>query len=305
MTRSSGRPLARVCVFLFIAVFRLLPSARAAARACDDYRPGAWIGAAPRPGMLRKTLYLFLALIACALIVAVFDGVRHARALARLEERGVYFQGWCYRISGGSAADPENATSKLRAWLQWMIAAPRIVVLANTTVEESMVRDLAVLRIESLHLRFCQGLSPAVMKQLSGISSIQWFDVAESNLTDEGLNLVWSGLPDLEGVIVTSDRIGPDGLRDIHRARKLRTLELDLGRPEIGDWVLARVREAAGVEELGLGGMRITEATAALLAGMPALREVSWMHDDPDAGLIEKLETRNPPVKVYSPSRQR
>ena len=48
--------------------------------------------------MLRKALYFLLGLMACAVVLAAFDGVRHAQAVARLDKHFAAVDDWRYRL---------------------------------------------------------------------------------------------------------------------------------------------------------------------------------------------------------------
>lgn len=246
--------------------------------------------------MSRKILYFLLVTLVWALVIAGVDAVRHARALRHLEARPAVFDYWHYRIGGGEALAPVQVEPGLRAWWQAMVAVPGYVSLEQTTVDELVVRDLARIRMNSLAMTDCQGLSPALMREISSITSIHWFVSNDSDLTDEGLQLLWSGLPDLETAVVRSDRIGEDGFRTIGRACKLR--DLILGGRGITDQVIAQVSAAPAVESLALDHAAVTEACAPFLAGMPPLRQVGWITPELDAGLVTRLKALNPKLAV-------
>jgi hypothetical protein len=248
--------------------------------------------------MLRKAFYLLLALIACAFIVAGFDAVRHARAIDRLLKSRAHLGGWTYRFSGYQLGDPRRAEGSLRAWWLRTAAEPEVVCFGRCTVDEPMARDLAVVRMKNLLVLNCQ-VSPAAMKELSGISSIHQLNVCRSNVTDESLNLVWTGLPNLQVLAVSNHGIGEDAFRDIRRARRLIGLYWN-GR-NITDGVIARLREAPALEHLTVdtdGPLAITPASARVLAGMPALREVTWPDEPPDAAFLATLKELNPKLKI-------
>ena len=80
-------------------------------------------------------------------------------------------------------------------------------------------------------------------------------------------------------------------------ARKLRRMELMV--TGITDRGIACLREAPNLEELVLDGdAGITEACAALLAGMPALRRVTVLEMKAEAAIREKIRTLNPKIEV-------
>lgn len=262
-----------------------------------------WIFSTSLPSMLRKTLYLFLGLLACALIVAGIDGVRHARALDRLDQRRLQLIDWRYRLGGGTLDGPRFPEGRLRAWWRRLVASPRCVHLFDGALDGSVVRDLAVVRMDELWLEQPVIASPDLMRKLSGISSIHQLDIGQCYVTDEALNLVWS-FPNLETISIYNGEIGEDAFRDIHDALHLRRLTLR-GWNITGE-VIARVHEAPGLESLNLNRVHLTEASIPFVASMPALREVNWEHVHPDPAFVARLKAANPKLKlgVSSPMRQ-
>jgi len=246
--------------------------------------------------MFRKILWFLIVTIVWALVLTGIDGVRHARALRHLEARHAIFDDWHFRIVGGEALAPAHEERGLRARWQAMVAVPGYVGLEQTTLDEPTVRNLALIRMGSLAVTECRGLSPALMTEVSRITSIHWFVSNDSDLTDEGLCLLWSGLPDLETAVVRSDRIGADGFRTIGHARKLR--ELILGGRGITDQVIAQVSAAPAVQSLALDHAAVTEACAPFLAGMPPLRSVGWITPELDAVLVKRLKALNPKLQL-------
>jgi hypothetical protein len=148
-------------------------------------------------------------------------------------------------------------------------------------------------------LEDCRGLTPVIVTELSGISSIRRLEVHDSILTDEGLNLVWSRLPYLEMVSLMGVPVSAEGFRDIKKARNLKRLAL-WKAPKINDELIARMAEAPALETLWLGHEETSSATAALFSRMPALQLVYWLERDPDAGFVAELKAFKPQLSLRS-----
>jgi hypothetical protein len=248
--------------------------------------------------MFRKALYLILALLACGLIVAVIDGVRHAMAINRLESHGAMLDDWQYRLIEEKVESPPVAGHKvpLLTWLQRMVSTPRAVSFTSTTFDHSLARAVAVVGVEDLSLDRCVGLSHGIVTELCFSGALQKLTVNECDLTDEGINIFWSHLPELDFASITRMRLSEEGFRDIGRAQKLSSLFLE-GK-DIGDRVVARVHEAPSLGELRLWDVGITEESASPLATMPSLWSVNFLFSPTAVKVAERLRALNPKLKV-------
>ena len=270
--------------------------------------------------MARRICQSLLALLLCGLILAAIDMTRHATALYRLENKKVDLARWRYRVVELPAESPENlglfydSRSRFTLWRQHLIARPDLVIVTNKKLDESMTRDLAVTRMADLCLQDCTGLTPAVMTEISGISTIRELEVGMCEVTDEAFNLVWSRLPNLEHMDVcyrqelpgmdhldlTHRLLTEAGFRDIKQAKKLKRLDLH-GEWQNIDQVIARVSEAPALERLIIeDGEHMEEASAERLARMPALREVKWINAQPPAAFVARLKALQPRLKLIS-----
>jgi hypothetical protein len=270
--------------------------------------------------MARRICQFLLALLLCGLTLVAIDMTCHGAALYRLENRKVGLASWRYRVVDRAAESPEDlglfydSRSRFTLWRQHMIAHPDRVIVTNMKLDESMTRDLAVTRMADLCLQDCTGLTPAVMTEISGISTIRELEVSTCEVTDEAFNLVWSRLPNLEHVDVcyrlelpgvdqmdlTNRLLTEAGFRDIKQAKKLKRLDLH-GEWQSIDQVIARVSEAPALERLIIeDGKHMEEASAERLASMPALREVKWVNAQPRAAFVARLKALQPRLKLIS-----
>jgi hypothetical protein len=246
--------------------------------------------------MLRKALYCILVLLLCVFVVVGIDVVRRAMAIRRLETKRVAFRDWRYRITHSEAPYPEDAKFALHELWQRSASTPQSAVLDLVALDESVARDLTTSRVEALFVTHCSGFTPRVAAELCERSSIRELIVQSSDMTDEALNLMWKGLPDLERVNVACAQIGGDGFREIGKARKLT--ELDLLGEKINDRVMARLREAPALKQLFLGTESITEQSVSSMASMPALSQVTLMHSRGNNTLAASLQQRRPQLTV-------
>jgi hypothetical protein len=253
--------------------------------------------------MLRKALLSILALFFCALVVVLIDGVRRERAIDRLEKKSIGFEKWRYRLTGVEVSPFTLLHAPEGTWREFfvrVIATPRRAFLTDyigkMPVDPSMGRDLAVLQIEELDLFSCSGLTPEVVSDLSKISSMRVLLLDDCDLPNEGVNRLWSQMPNLEYVCVEETGVTGDGFRDVKTARNLKRLSLaGIG---ITDEAIARVREAPALEQLDLFVATVTEDCAPLLASMPSLRKVTLRNVSAGAAIGEKLRSLNPRVAV-------
>ena len=259
--------------------------------------------------MLRKAIYCFLALLVCAVIVVGIDVARHYLAIERLQQKHVHLAQWRYRVGGDEYKAPigelilygnseEDLPRERRAWRRHLVASPDLMILTGKPIDERTVRDLAILRMSELCLQSCTGLTTAMMTELSGISSIRTLEVGRCDATSDGLNLLWSRLPDLEFVDVTNVGLLDDtAFRDIKKAQKLNRLDLR-GQWKSIDQVLAQVSEAPAVEKLVIEYGGTMEASAERLASMPALKQVNWVYAQPPAAFLARLKSLQPRLKL-------
>jgi hypothetical protein len=204
---------------------------------------------------------------------------------------------WTYRlldrpVSGVVASHPINFK-----WWRWMVAYPRTAMIFAAWMDESQARDLNFAGVKHLSVTSCRNFSPAVARQLAQRSSIQVLSIEDTDLNDEGLDLLWSGLPELETLdIASSHPLTGDGFSGIKNARKLKSVALRVLSVQAG--MIAHLREAPALEELTLRGVMITPEDAALIASMPALRRVRFVDTSPGANLLGEMQQRNPKLKV-------
>jgi hypothetical protein len=258
--------------------------------------------------MFRKVILVFLALAFCGLVVVGIDLARRWKAADRLERAGVGLDQWHYRFSGADVpaaswnGDPGN-------WHR-MIASPGRAVLAfpvrgreQIVMDRSILRDLALLGVEHIELFECRGLTPAVMSELARNSSVRTLVVTVGDATNEGVNLLWSGCPNLTKVqfIMPTD-IGDDAFRSVKAARELKVV--NLWGVDITNQTMVYLREAPHLEELVLSTVGVGEECGPLLATMPQLRRVE-LHDVKAAVVIRgKLRALRPDITVITNPRE-
>lgn len=207
---------------------------------------------------------------------------------------------WRYHVTDTPLAYPVYAPSNRGMRVRWqrVIARPSVVSLRKgTRVDEAVVRDLTAIGVQYLDLHQCQGLSPAVVGEFSRLSALREIRFWRGDLTDEGLNRLWSsGPPALANVSIESSVIGDDGFRDVKASRQLR--QLTLWKLPISNRTIAQLRELPKLEQLDLAVDGLTEDCTASLAAMPALRKVrfSEIHSDPTWRV--KLKALNPAIIV-------
>jgi hypothetical protein len=246
--------------------------------------------------MLRKTIYCILALLMCALIVVGIDCARRSIAIGRLDQKRVEFVDWNYRITRGVAPDPLKADYQIQGWLRRMIEFPRAAVRRRMVANPEMARDLVAVQMQELFVMDCPDFSPRVVAELCGRTSIRRMVVENSGFTDESLNLLWTGLPELDEVILTRAQVGVNGFRDIGKARKLKHLYLHL--ENIDNPMIARIGAAPALERLIYGLAELPEDAAPAIAAMPALSEVFLQESDANTRLAAKLRELNPGISV-------
>jgi len=256
--------------------------------------------------MFRKVMLVFLALVFCAVVVAGIDLARHWMAADRLENAGVELDVWSYRFSG-AVVPAGYAAGDPRSWLvrwQKMIAFPRYAGLAfpprgrgQLVVDRSVLRDLALLGVVAIDLRDCRGLTPAVMSDLSRNTSVGTLIVTDCDVTNEGLNLLWSGCPNLNAVQFMRKDIGDEAFRNVKAARALKFLNLrDVA---ITNQTMVYLREAPRLEQLVLADVGVGEECGPLLAAMPRLRSVDLRGVRAGAAIREKLQVLRPDITVF------
>ena len=251
--------------------------------------------------MLRKLVPILLALLVGAVVFLAIDCERRAEAAGRLESHsGVHLDGWSYRIVHVPTTSPAASKGRLVRWLWRRAASPRTASVGGVVgIDEQMLRDLEILHLQSLQIYDCRELTPQGIARLTAIPSLHSFSTVSCHLTEAELNRIWSNLPELTDASVSAEpHIGQNGFRDVGRARKLK--RLTLYGVTIDNWTIARLRDAPALEELNVGITSVTEESAAVLASMPALREIQFIFpDDPaTARLITKLKALNPKLKV-------
>jgi hypothetical protein len=246
--------------------------------------------------MRRKALLVIAAVIFCTVIVAGINGVQRWRAVGRLEKQGTEFGNWNLCLSNTPVPNPTGVAPFLGHLLH-AVASPRTVYFESMEISTSMMQDLRVLGgTDSLSATYVKGLSPKVVVELSGNSSIIDLVVNGSDITDEGLNLLWCSLPKLKWMGVAGTGVGDDGLRDIACARWLESL--DLTDTRITDRSMERLRVLPRLQHLDLSGTRVTEESAAALSTMPALKTVVLPTTETGVRLRERLERLNPGIEA-------
>jgi hypothetical protein len=253
--------------------------------------------------MFRKVMLVFLALAFCALVVAGIDLARHAMAARRLENAGVRLRDWHYRFSG-KTAPARYGYHDLQSWRgSWrrMIAIPRQASLFSRqpsvrqmVVDRKVLRDLALLEVEEIEMFDCRGLMPEVMSELSRNASLRVLLVARCDVTNEGVNLLWSGCPHLKQVQFMRKDIGDDAFRNVKAASALR--RLNLSGVAITNQTIVYLREAPRLEKLVLADVRIGEDCGPLLAAMPRLRRVDLGDVKAAAAIRERLRVLRPDI---------
>jgi len=255
--------------------------------------------------MFRKVMLVFLALVFCAFVVAGIDLVRHAMAGRRLENAGVRLRDWHYRFSGKAAA-VSYGYDDLQSWRgRWrrMIAVPRQASLFSRQpavlpmmVDRKVLRDLALLGIEEVEMYDCRGLTPDVMSELSRNGSLRVLIVARCDVTNEGLNLLWPGCPNLQAVQIVRNGIGDEAFRDVKAARALKVF--GLWYLDISQQTIAYLAEAPSVERLALGDLRVGEEWGPPLAAMRQLRRVQLQDVTAGGVILQRLRVLRPDIMV-------
>jgi hypothetical protein len=247
--------------------------------------------------MIRKARSILLLLAVCGLGVVSVDCARHAMAIERLLHKPVIMDDWTYRLLDRPVSGFVASHSIQLKWWRFMVAYPRTATLFATSMDEAQARDLNFTGVKHLNVTSCRNFSPSVARQLAQRSSIQVLSIEDSDLADEGLDLLWSGLPDLKTLdIASSHPLTGDGFNGIKNARKLKSMTLNV--PSVQAGVIAHLREAPALEELTLLGMIITPEDTATIASMPALRRVLFANVKADASALAEIQRRNPKLKV-------
>jgi hypothetical protein len=175
-----------------------------------------------KPRAIWRKAVLFLAgLIACGLILVVIDVARHYLAIRRLEKH-LDLLDWRYRFASepppltSSEAPlgqfPDIPPANWHGQLQRAIASPHSALIwirpdeRKIEVDRSMMRDLAVLRVEGLAMHDCHGLTPEVLSELSKNSALRTLTIRNCDAKSEGVNPLWSQLPQLEVVVLGGKR---------------------------------------------------------------------------------------------------
>ena len=249
--------------------------------------------------MLRKALYVFVALAVSVLVLLGFDCARHAMAIGRLEKKGAVLDHWRYRLLERPMAWSVDSQASVLGRLQRCVVHPQVVNLNAVPLNESLTRDLDVAGVETLYLSDCPDFPTDFVRQLGSCRSIRVLGVAHSGLSNDVLNLFWSGMPNLEDVDINSyntNLISDDGFSEIKQARKLKRLAL--AGPPIGRHVIARLCEAPALEVLILWDARVSEESAAALAAMPSLRSLIFVTESLDDKVLAVFQRQNPHLKV-------
>ncbi len=166
--------------------------------------------------------------------------------------------------------------------------------MRDLPVNVPMMQDLRLLGGTTVvNASGATGLSPVVVGDLCRIPSIKRLWLMESDITDEGLNLLWRKLPELEFITLSETGISDDGLKDAGAARELQTLNLAATR--VTDRTVAELRELPKLEVLLLNGTQITEESSSVLARMPVL-SVSISPTEIGVLLREKLQALRPTI---------
>ena len=255
--------------------------------------------------MLRKLLACFAAVLFCTLMFVAIDGARHWMAVDHLENREAVLSDWVWRWNGDRIAGvwvngPIGRGKPLGnfRWHGYYLQAatsPRTVFLNFKAFDESMVRDLRALGgVDWLSAEFATGLSPAMVDEIAGMSSVKRLELDRSDVTDEGLNLLWRKLPELRRVSLGSTWIGDDGLKDVGLARNLE--ELVLEETDVTDLTVERLRGLPVLRYLNLERTRISVRSADVLAVMPALERVELPDTAAGNRTRERLLELNPKI---------
>jgi len=250
--------------------------------------------------VFRKGVLLILALIFCALVVVGIDVARHVVAIRSLERKGVTLYDWHYRLSGGIVHGrfTDAPAGSWRGRLHRMIGSPRSCAAYSIALDRSLVRDLAVLGVSELRLSDCAGLTPAVMADVARLTSLRMLVLyaSESDLTNESVDALWAGLPNLEVFCLQRKGIGDDAFRSVGAARKLNTV-IVLGAG-ISAKTIEYLRAVPRLETIELAWVNVTEECVPALAAMPALRKVSVRNVRGGWMIREELRTLRPDVEV-------
>jgi len=255
--------------------------------------------------MLRKGFLLILALLVSALAVVGIDGLRRERAIERLEKESMSLADWHYRFSGVKIAMYPPPRGTRRGFLRRMISSPRQVHMyarrdqQQFTLDRTFMRDLALLEIEDLMIIDCRGLSPDVVSGLAKVSSIRVLLLYNCDITNEGMNSLWSQLPNLEVAYLSSGGLGDEALQNVEAGHKLKKLYLP--GPGFTNQAIEHLAKLPHLEELNLNEFGGTEDSVPLLAAMPSLRIVSLLHMGTAAAFRDKLQVLNPGIKVRLP----
>jgi hypothetical protein len=174
-----------------------------------------------------------------------------------------------------------------------MLANPATVNFQNMEITARAAREVGGFTPNELELNHCHGLTPSVVAAIARSSTIETLTINNSDLTDEGLNLLW---PPTQVVILACPRIGENGFREIKNAQSLTYLTLE--GANITDRVIARLVEAPTIAELELYDVQITEGSAPLLAQMPSLTSVYITYNEVNARVAKKLKRLKPRIEV-------
>jgi Leucine-rich repeat (LRR) protein/thiol-disulfide isomerase/thioredoxin len=156
--------------------------------------------------------------------------------------------------------------------------------------------------LESLRLADCLHITDAGLAHLNGLSRLKSLDLESTPITDAGLAHL-AGLKSLEDLNLPDTKITDRGLGHLRRLRSLRRLSLPLGMSDVGlayvgeikslqfltvraGWVNDRgITSLSGLDRLqelnfgsGYSGAHVTDAAAAHLAKLPALKKL-WLQN--------------------------
>jgi len=166
--------------------------------------------------------------------------------------------------------------------------------------DEGLAQLSGLTDLESLRLAGCQHISDAGLAHLAGLTSLKRLDLEFTPITDAGL-VQLTGLKNLEDLNLVHTQVGDAGLAHLRGLRTLSKLSLPEGISDVGLSHVAVLRSLhvliiypspvtdrgiaalSGLDQLQelnlvsvLDASRITDAAAAHLAGLPALKTL-WL----------------------------
>jgi hypothetical protein len=139
-----------------------------------------------------------------------------------------------------------------------------------------------------------EGITAAAIPHLLRIADLRSIQLKRTAVTDEGLNELLQGMPDIKGLDLWGTKIDGRGFEDAPRLASLWSLEL--AETEIDDAGLKRMEKMPALAMINLSRTKVTDAGLACLSRFPELAGVQLAHcniGDAGAEYLSRLPRLN------------